>query len=66
MYCDCLSLRCICLQLVFFNKYCPSVPFSSLSVCSHCLNHNQQILTGINFTLREEYEAKFLYASKGL
>lgn len=61
--CDCLGLRNICLLLVlhFVVNTALLSPSYLLLVCCYCLNRNQQIFVGINFTLRE-----FLYASKGL
>lgn len=56
-----LSAVCV----TFYNEYCLS-PSYSLPVCCYCLKNNQQILIGISFPLREEYEAKFLSVSKGL
>lgn len=67
-FCDCLGLRNICPLFVlhFAANTALLSPSYSLPVCCYCLNRNQQILVGLNFTLREECEAKFLYVSKGL
>lgn len=66
--CDCLGLRNICLLFVlhFAMNTVLLSPSYSLPVCCCCLNHNQQILIRLNFTLREECEAKFLHVSRGL
>jgi len=66
--CDCLGLRNVCLLFVFHFAVNTALlsPSYSLQVCCYCLNRNQKILIGLNFTQREECEAKFLCVSKGI